>query len=97
MTSYELSPRARADLSEIWDYTAETWGAEQADRYVRQIAATCADLATGRKQGRSIEDIRAGYLKCAAGAHVLFYRVSRVGTIEVMRVFHRRMDAGRHL
>ena len=44
---YVLSPKARADLDGVWDYTAERWDADQADRYVRQIAETVSRLADG--------------------------------------------------
>ena len=37
MAGYALSPAAQADLSEIWDYTAEHWGEAQAERYTRRI------------------------------------------------------------
>jgi toxin ParE1/3/4 len=97
MTRPVLSPRARADLSEIWDYTADHWGADQADRYVRRILATCADLVAGRKQGRSIVDVRRNYSKCASGSRVLFYRVTPAGETEVVRILHQRMDVARHL
>lgn len=97
MSGFVLSPLARSDLSGIWDYTAHHWGNDQADRYVRQIVAICDDLAAGRKQGRSVDAIRAGYLKCAAGSHVLFYRIGEGRRIEVMRILHRRMDVERHL
>ena len=32
--SYRLPDRAEADLAEIWDYSAERWIVEQADRYI---------------------------------------------------------------
>jgi toxin ParE1/3/4 len=97
MRRYVLSPRAHADLSGIWDYTAKHWGVDQAERYVRQIVAACADLAGGRKQGRSIDEVRPGYFKCAIGSHVLFYRLKPAGRIEVVRILHGRMDVERHL
>jgi len=37
MAEFSLRPKAIADLEEIWDYTVETWGEEQAERYVRLI------------------------------------------------------------
>ena len=39
MTRYVLSPRAQADIAEIWDYTRERWGIDQAELYFRQIQA----------------------------------------------------------
>jgi toxin ParE1/3/4 len=34
---YVLSPRAQADLDEIWDHTSELWGVDQAEFYTRQL------------------------------------------------------------
>ena len=81
MTNYVLSPGARSDLSEIWDYSAEQWGIAQADRYIRLLTAACEALATGRIEGRSAEMIRAGYFRHSVGSHMLFYRMRRRGGI----------------
>jgi toxin ParE1/3/4 len=37
MSGYVLSPRAQADLDEIWEYTAERWDEDQANRYILDI------------------------------------------------------------
>lgn len=97
MTGYVLTPRARRDLSEIWDYSAVQWGAAQADRYIRLIASACAALADGRTKGRSAEAIRPGYFRQIVGSHVLFYRARKRGGIEIVRTPHQRMDVERHL
>jgi hypothetical protein len=34
---FVLSPRAQADLDDIWDYTADRWGLDQAETYTRDI------------------------------------------------------------
>jgi toxin ParE1/3/4 len=34
---YRLTPRALADLDDIWRYSAETWSVEQADRYIDDL------------------------------------------------------------
>lgn len=95
MTGYVLSPHARADLSGIWDYTADHWGIDQADHYVREIATACSELARGRRQSRPIDDIRPGYAKLLVGAHVLFFRRNDIGQSEVVRILHQRMDFAR--
>ena len=97
MTGYVLTPRARHDLNEIWDYSAVQWGAAQADRTIRLIATACAALATGRTKGRSAEAIRPGYFRQTVGSHVLFYRAGKRGSIEIVRILHQRMDVERHL
>ena len=97
MPGYLLSPAAQADLSEIWDYSAQNWGTEQADRYVRGIQDACNALAAGRKRGRPIDDIRPGYRKLAVQSHFLFYRITNIGLIDVVRILHQRMDVAAHL
>jgi toxin ParE1/3/4 len=96
VTSVRLTPLARADLDGIWDYTVSNWGVGQAERYVRVIDAVCRDLAAGRVAGRRADVVRPGLLRCAAGSHVVFYRLSE-GGIDVIRILHRRMDVERHL
>jgi toxin ParE1/3/4 len=93
---YVLSPSAQADIEEIWDYTVEHWGVEQAARYVRELKAAIEVVAVDPGRGRSCDEIRAGYKRFPAGSHILFYRLTGAG-IDVVRILHRRMDFGRHL
>ena len=76
MKGYVLSPAAQADLSQIWDYSARNWGAEQADRYILAIRDACEALADGSRRGRAVDDIRPGYRKLAVASHFLFYRIT---------------------
>ncbi len=95
MSRVTFSPAAIADIDGIWDYTAETWGVDQADRYTDDIRDACKDLARGTKQGRTA-DVRDGYLKYAVGKHFVFF----VGTgdgIAVIRVLHQQMNTELHL
>ncbi|MGH7065689.1 MAG: type II toxin-antitoxin system RelE/ParE family toxin [Stellaceae bacterium] len=92
MTGYVLSPAARADLAEIWGYTAGRWGNLQAERYVLAIGNACESLADGRRKGRPIDNVRPGYFKIAVGSHFLFYRVADTGEIDIVRILHQRMD-----
>jgi toxin ParE1/3/4 len=93
---YLLSPRAQADLGEIWDHTQSRWGRDQAERYLLQIRAALELLSQNPRLGRSAGAIRRGYRKHACGAHVIFYREIAAG-IDVVRILHRRMDVPRHL
>lgn len=96
MNRYVVSPRAQADIVEIWDYTAERWGIDQAELYLRRIQTSIEAAAAEPKLGTSCDHIRTGYRKYPAGSHVLFYRTLDDG-IDVVRILHARMDAGRHL
>ncbi len=90
-----LSPRAEADLEEIWLYTYKNWSIELADGYHAAIVDAFDGLATCRKTGRVV-DIRDGYFKYAVGSHLVFYRLTERELI-VVRVLHQRMDVGLHL
>jgi plasmid stabilization system protein ParE len=44
MSGYVLSPRAQADLEEIWDYSVEIWGTDRAEHYVRKRPTNTDEL-----------------------------------------------------
>ena len=92
---YRFSPRAVADLEEIWLYSFKTWSLERANRYHHEIIAVVSALAEGTKVGQPV-DIREGYFKCPAGSHFVFYRHNG-GSLDVIRVLHQRMDVSKHL
>lgn len=96
MTGFLLSPAAKSDVEEIWDYTAERWGLDQAESYTQGIRDLCDAVASGKRRGRPV-DIRDGYLKMAVGAHMAYFKTRDDGTIVIMRILHQSMDAGRHL
>ncbi len=95
MSGWRLSPRARADLDEIWDYSVRHWGEERAERYMRDLWRGIEYVADDPRRGRSCEGIRAGYFKYLSGSHAIFYRLAPDG-MDVVRVLHRRMDFERH-
>ena len=93
---YVLSPRAKADLEEIWDYSAAQWGEDRSERYIREVWRAIKQVAKKPRRGQSCDEIRAGYFKYAVGSHCLFYRLVPNG-IDVVRILHQRMDFERHL
>ena len=95
MTGYVLSPRAQADIDDIWKYTAEHWGDEQAARYLREIRRAIETVARNPRRGRPCDDIRAGYRKFPAGAHLIFFRLVEEH-VDVVRILHQSMDFDRH-
>ncbi|RLD21529.1 MAG: hypothetical protein DRI69_03805 [Bacteroidetes bacterium] len=40
---YTITPRARLDLIEIWEYTFNNWSATQADKYFQILNDRIAD------------------------------------------------------
>jgi toxin ParE1/3/4 len=92
----QLSPKAQADLDDIWTYTEQKWNAAQAENYVRQIAKAFDVIATEPRRGRDSGDIRPGYRKYLVGSHVIFFRVT-ASYVDVVRILHAHMDFDRHL
>jgi len=41
-----LRPKAIDDLSDIWNYSAETWGTAQAERYLRGLETSPRTFST---------------------------------------------------
>jgi toxin ParE1/3/4 len=93
---YVLSPRAQTDLDEIWAYTEDHWGLDQAETYTRDIWQRIEDVAERPTIGQDCSDIRAGYYKISCGSHFLFYRLIAQG-IDIVRILHERMDFERHI
>lgn len=96
MMAYKLSPAAQSDVAGIWDYTAEKWGIDQAEAYVRRIKRAVQAVAADHWLGRACDEIRPGYWKFMVGSHVLFYRIDQDG-IDIIRILHSHMDFECHL
>jgi toxin ParE1/3/4 len=96
VTRFVLSPRAQADLDEIWDYSVKHWGVEQAEFYLRQLETAIGTVAADPRRGRSCDDVRPGYKKFSTGSHVLFFRSTDSG-VDVVRILHQHMDFNQHL
>lgn len=96
MAEYRLTPAAERDLENIWLYTRQQWGTEQADRYTAILANAFAELAQAPKIAPSCDHIRSGYRRRSVELHMIYFRVTDYG-IAVVRVLHDRMDAPRHL
>jgi len=93
---YVLSPAARADLEEIWDYTCWRWDDDQAEEYVREIQRAIERVVDNPMIGRACDELRPRYRKHAVGSHTLYYRIVSGDVINVVRILHQRMDVDRH-
>ena len=96
MGEFRLRPKAIADLDSIWNYTIDTWGEDQAERYLRMLNKGFHELSKHSELGHFCDDIREGYLKYRAGRHIIFYRQEHYG-VDIIRVLHQSMDIDRHL
>ena len=97
MGRFRLSARADADLRKIAAHTLQQWGQPQRDAYISELLEAFGRLAETPQVGTKIDAIREGYREFPQGSHVIFVRESEIHGIEIIRVLHKRMDAGTHL
>jgi len=81
---------AENDLAGILDYTADTWGAKQADLYLNSLVQCFDRIAHMPSLGRNCDAVHAGFRRIEEGKHVIFYRPEKRGVF-VARVLHERM------
>jgi len=96
VSGYVLSRRAASDLDEIWDYSAEHWGGEQANRYVEALRESIRRAALDPSRGRPVRVGGRSYHRYRSGSHVIFCRIARK-KLHVVRILHQSMDHARHL
>jgi len=95
MAGYDLTRAAEGDLRAIWTYTYQTWGADQADRYLDQIEACCGAIASGRIRSRQFEQLPDDVRIHRCEHHFIVW-LANARPI-VIAVLHERMDFIRRL
>jgi toxin ParE1/3/4 len=78
-------------MADIWRYTADRWGAEQADAYIGQIRTAIARALSHPQTGGPVAGLPAVYRKLRSGSHRIIYRLAG-GDLIVVRVLHERQD-----
>lgn len=89
--TYVLSVEADADLGEIFDYTEQEFGIEQAATYLSELEIILLALVVNPKSGRERNEIRAGLRSMIFNSHVIFYRICD-DHLRVVRVLHGSRD-----
>ena len=91
-----LSELAELDLADILQYTLETWGIAQMDRYAEKLEHGLMLLAGNPLLGKRREDWFPGCRCQRIEHHLVLYEVAD-GQLHVARLFHERMDPARNL
>ena len=84
-------PLARQDLLDIWQYSFETWGKEQANDYLLGLHDMLQKTAEMPTLGMSADHVLEGVFKRPYRHHMIYYRYTDE-TLLVMRLAHERMD-----
>ena len=90
MSTWKLTRKARSDFAEIILYTKDTWGEEQAERYLARLLDGLDLIAQKPGVGRPCDMLASGLRRLEQGKHVIFYKPDRNGII-VSRILHQRM------
>ena len=91
MPGFILTTAAERDLAGVWDYTFDTWGADQADRYLEHLEACCERIAAGEAVIQSFPEIDARLGSHHCEHHYIFFLATDDKPI-VVAVLHERMD-----
>ena len=94
--NYLIRKAAENDLEDIWLYSLEMWGVEQADSYILSLIERFEWLSNSQKMGRKRDDIKAGYFSFPEGEHVIFYKLTN-GMVDIIGIPHHSQDVVSHL
>ncbi len=100
-----LAIRAEQDFFEIVQWTADSFGPQQAAAYAETLSLAIGDLAKGPDilGAKRRDEIGNGILTLHVarqgrkGRHFVVFRISDATTIDVLRLLHDSMDLARHL
>lgn len=88
---YELSKEADTDLENIFDYTTDKFGFEQAVSYVSDLEDAFIQLSSHPQSGKDRSEIKQELRSIIKGSHTVFYRIMQ-NNIRIVRVLHTSRD-----
>lgn len=85
--AWSLRPAAEADLTEIWHYSAATWGPQQADSYVDALFVALDLLADFPQMARERSEFTHLVRIHHSGTQLVIYQTTDQGIV-VIRLLH---------
>ncbi|MBB4641181.1 type II toxin-antitoxin system RelE/ParE family toxin [Rhizorhapis suberifaciens] len=92
MTAFRVSAIASQRLDEIFVYTRDTWGQEQAETFIRGLFACFDRIARRELLWRVIPaefDVDGYY--CRHEHHYVYWRLLADGAVGIVTILHERM------
>jgi toxin ParE1/3/4 len=83
---YDLAPRARQQLLDIFDWTADRFGELQAESYLMEMRSAFNRIAANPHLGAAY---RGRTRRFVFGQHLIYYRIQQTGIL-IARVDHGR-------
>lgn len=96
MTTFHLTPDAKANLMIIAFHTEKEWGNNQRHAYLKLINDKFHALAIAPKQGKSRPEIYHSLRSIAVGKHIIFYIIKQ-DKVVIVNVLHEKMDPTKHI
>lgn len=98
MSNYCLSQRAKEDLLDIFLYTLEFWGEDQAPAYQKLVTTAMQRIAENpfTAGSKALDEIMQGCRTFRCGKHFLIYRVQS-SQVAIARILHESMDFSLHV
>ena len=93
---FEISKLALEDLDNIWEFTAEQWSNEQANKYYNEIFLAIGKICENSDIGKPIDEVKKGHRRTNVQSHMIIYKVKGT-TIYIDRILHQKMDIEKHL
>ena len=87
---------AEIDLSDIWQFGADNWGIEQADRYADGLFSLFDLLSDFPEMARERSEFTPAVRIHPSGAHLVIYRVEGQG-VEIIRILHAHQNLSAYL
>ncbi len=91
MKRYRLAIEAEKDLENVFIYTIEKWGANQAYVYYQQIIEIFNSLLNQENLGSNADYVIKGLRKIKVGKHFVYY-IKSSDEILIIRILHQNMD-----
>ncbi len=88
---YILSEIADKDLEDIFDYTLDEFGFDQAEKYLLEIEEIFQNLIVNPQIGKKRDEIKKGLYSFPKDNHIIFYRILD-NHIRIVRVLHGSRD-----
>lgn len=99
MIRYRFYLTADQQQDEIWNYSAEQWGEQQAEKYITELHAHLSNLVSNRLLGQRLpnkllvpQDLSLSVYFSTYKKHIIFFRELSGGMIGIMSILHETMD-----
>ena len=92
MAKYFFTNKAVEDLSNIYEYTYQSWSENQADKYYKELISFCQMLSENPNIGKNYSEIASDIFGFLANRHIIFYRILDINEIEITRIIGANID-----